>query len=216
MIPASLTSEHVRLEGGGVAVRYRGTLVRDDAETALNVLSALSRGTTPHEVGEAVFPDPAGAFASCDYVEGAYVELVRDALWDVFGVDVDGSHADETGGDALWDPVEDASRIRATLRMAYGVDWDEERGTMPWSDFLALVGGAPLETPLGQAMHYRNPKTRPKPGKRGANREQVAAWDRASDFYRIRREPDSRTVARRDRALTDAFYSIAGGAANGR
>ena len=209
MIGFGLTDERVSLPGGGVAVPYGPdrVLVRDDAMTAVTLWERLSSGGMRRdELMAALFADPAGAYASVDYDDADLDALAAGALWDVLGIDVTGGHGDETVGQRLWDPVEDAALIRSSLREAYGIDWDAQRGEISWSDMLALVAGVPRDTPLGRAMWFRNPKTRPERTK--YNAKEVQAWDRAHALYALKAtESDAR---RSDRALTDAFYSLAG------
>lgn len=207
-----LADKRVQLPDGGTAVRYAvgedAVIVRDDAETALTLLAKLKVGADPGDVCSLIFADLAEAFASCDYDEEELARTAVVALWDVLGIDVDGSHADETGGPRLWDPDEDADRIRASFRAAYGIDFTRDRRSIPWDEFLALVGGVPEETPLGVAMHYRNPRTRPKPLKRNANAEEIAAWDRAHALLALPENGADKKGS--DKRLTDVFYSLAG------
>lgn len=209
MPSTSLTAERAALPGGGTAVPYGPdrVLVRDDAMTALAIWERLSsEGGMPRgDVMAALFPDPAEAYAAADYDDAALDRLAADAMWDVLGIDVTGAHAGETSGERLWDPVEDAARIRSSFRAAYGIDWDSERDGIQWGDFLALVAGIPRDTPLGTAMHYRNPKTKPRATRHNA--EERAAWDRAHAFYRL--GATRAGAAASDMAMTDAFRSIA-------
>ena len=210
-----LTERRAEIPGGGTAARYRhngeDVLVRDDAATALALISDLKAGTDLGKVVGAIFVDAADAYAACDYDDEELARLAADVLWDSFGVDVDGSHADETGGARLWDPDEDADRIRASFRAAYGLDVSQCVREIPWDEFLALVGGVPEDTPLGTAMHFRNPKTRPKSMKKNANAQEIAAWDRAHAFYALKGPADGTSRERADKRLTDVFYSLAGG-----
>lgn len=182
MIGTDLTTARVRLADGGTAVRYpwRGeeVLVRDDAATVLGLVRLLQGPEEPGErrgerVLEAIFVSWQDAYTACDYDRREFGRLVDRAVWDVCGVDLSGSRPHER---PLWDPEEDAAAIRASLRMAYGVDWDADAGTIPFAEFVALVAACPVETPLGRAIHYRDPRTRPKPTKH--NRKAVEEWDR--------------------------------------
>ena len=216
MIDTSLTAERTALPGGGTAVPYGPdrVAVRDDAATALALWQGMRspEGMPREAVLEAVFADPAEAYAAADYDDEELNRMAAGALWDVLGIDATGEHAGETAGERLWDPVEDAARIRASFRAAYGIDWDRDRSSIPWADFLALVAGVPEDTPLGTAMHYRNPKTKPKRTKHNA--EEVEAWNRAHAFYRL--GADGGRPGASDRAMTEAFRSIADAARRGR
>ncbi len=45
------------------------------------------------------------------------------------------------------------------------------------------MGGCPQDTPLGAAIHYRNPATKPKPTK--YNRQEVEAWNAAHKAFEL-------------------------------
>lgn len=135
---------------------------------------------TPAELAEAamfiVLPDPA-RFAEA-FGHDAW-RAFQQLLWDCFGMDTDGSHPHEK---PVMDWEEDEARIKATALMAYGLTWDRF-GELPYMDACSLIGLAPYETPMGQALHYRTAK-RPKRTK--YNREEVEAFDKAREHYRLR------------------------------
>lgn len=193
MIPASLATRRVELDDGTTAVPYEWhgetVLVCDSADNGVGIALLFRDGGMSEEekAVEAVarmFADPGDAFCACDYAPSVFGELIKDALWDVFGLNA-GAGRDE---EPLWDIEEDAAIIRASLRQAYGIDWDEARGTMSWHEFLALVGSLPFDTPLGRAMYYRDGRNRPEKTKHNA--KQVAEFDRLHEAYRIERDAD--------------------------
>ena len=183
MDAASLTAPRVRLEGGGTALRMpwngEDVLVRDDSLTALKVAALFADEGMPEDEKPALvipllFADPDAAFLACDYSVPEFGRLISAAVQQVYGID-------NTGGPQrapLWDPEEDAAAIRTSLRMAYGIDWDASAPSLPWAEFVALVWSLPRETPMGARIFYRNPDNRPKRMKRGANKEEIAEFDR--------------------------------------
>lgn len=206
MIAASLSTERKELEGGETALPYdwRGetVLVRDCARNGVEIAKLfLDRGIGADEKAERIvrlmFADPADAFCAADCSAARFGELVSDVAWDVFGVNA-GGHSDE---EPMWDLEEDAAVIRASLRQAYGLDWDEVRGSISWHEFLVLVGSLPYETPLGRAMYYRNPKNRPERTK--YNREQVVEFDRLHRAYALGGNRSKDPVESSQKAMDD-------------
>ena len=215
MIAAGLTSRRVALTGGGTATPYPWgdgeVLVRDDALTVLRLISALGdESADGQERGERVvlslFADWADAYTACDYDPAEFARLVESAVWDVCGIDLRGDKPHE---EPLWDPDEDAAIIRTSFRMAYGLDWDRVRGEISFSEFVALVGGCGTDTPLGRAIHYRNPKTRPKPAKKNANKKEIEEWDRLHRALALGKSRSSRGAEEgSDAAMSDAFAAL--------
>ena len=109
------------------------------------------------------------------FPEGASDDDASAALWEAFGVDVDGSHADECGGtSAAFDWVADAGRIRTSIRQQFGIDWDEVASTMRMTDVLDMLS-ALMEsgsTPFQQAVYYRTAR-RPQ----NMSPDSARAWD---------------------------------------
>ena len=107
----------------------------------------------------------------------------------------------------LWDLEEDAARIRTSFRQAYGIEWDEVRGRISFAEFVALVGGCPQDTPLGAAIHYRNPATKPKPTK--YNRQEVEAWNAAHKAFELGKGRSSHgSEEGSDAAMRDVFAAL--------
>jgi hypothetical protein len=102
---------------------------------------------------------------------------------------------------------EDAARIRTSFRQAYGIEWDEVRGRISFAEFVALVGGCPQDTPLGAAIHYRNPATKPKPTK--YNRQEVEAWNAAHKAFELGKGRSSHgSEEGSDAAMRDVFAAL--------
>lgn len=207
-----LTSRRVRLDDGGSAAPYGWNgdevLVRDDALTVLRCIELLQSDEMPsEEKGREFIPlffvDPGCAYTACDYDDREFGRLIESAVWDVCGVDLRGDRPHE---EPLWDPVEDAARIRISFRAEYGIDWDEARGEIPFAEFVALVGGCSTDTPLGRAIHYRNPKTKPKPTKH--NRREIDEWERLHQALALRGRSSRGTREGNDAAMSDAFAAL--------
>lgn len=215
MNACDLTSRRVRLDGGGSATPYPWNggevLVRDDAITVLRCIALLQDEGMPEEEKAAefiplFFADPSDAFLACDYDPRCFSDLIEAAVWDVCGIDLKGDRPHE---EPLWDPVEDAARIRISFRAEYGIDWDEARGEIGFAEFVALVGGCSMDTPLGRAIHYRNPRTRPKPAKRGANKKEIEEWERLHRALALGKRHGSRGAKEgNDGAMRDAFAAL--------
>lgn len=210
MIPVSLKTKRIELPDGSTAYPYRWNgetvAVSDNASNMLDVISLfgdpdMAEDDKAPQVIEKLFADPDDAFAACDYDPAEFGMLVEAVVWDVCGLNLGKRASDEP----LWDIEQDASAIRASLRMAYGIGWDEVRDSIPWSEFVALVAGLPYETPLGYAMHYRDKRNRPKPDK--YNKKQVAEFDRLHRLFAIKSDQKTRSshdsIETANRAMDD-------------
>lgn len=215
MNACDLTSLRVRLEEGGSATPYpwngEEVLVRDDAQTILKCIALLQDDEKPEEDKAAefipmFFADVREAFLACDYDPREFGRLIESAVWVVCGIDLKGDKPHE---EPLWDPVEDAAYIRISFRAEYGIDWDDVRDKIGFSEFIALVGGCSMDTPLGRAIYYRNPKTRPKPAKKNANKKEIEEWERLHRAYALgRRRSSHGTNEGNDAAMRDAFAAL--------
>lgn len=213
MNACDLTSRRVALDGGGSATPYpwngEEVLVRDDALTVLRCIALLQdeRATPEEKSGEFIplfFADPGDAFTACDYDPADLGRLIEAAVWDVCGLDLRGDKPHE---DPLWDPVEDAAYIRISFRAEYGIDWDAVRGEIGFAEFVALVGGCSMDTPLGRAIHYRNPKTKPKPTRH--NKKEIEEWERLHRAFALKQGRSSRGANEgTDAAMRDAFAAL--------
>ncbi len=214
MIAASLATRRVELEDGSTAFPYewRGetVLVNDNAANGVDIALLFADGDMDEaekavEVVTRMFVDPEDAFCACDFNPAKFSGLIRDALWEVFGINAGGHESEEP----LWDLEQDAAILRASLRQAYGIDWDTARGAISWFEFVALVGTLPYETPLGRAMYYRNPKNRPERTK--YNEERVAEFDRLHEAFKLERETEKGShdsIAAQQHAMDDLALAL--------
>lgn len=205
MIPTTLTSERVEVDGR-TAIPYQwngeSVLIYDDANTVIQVIDLLSSGVSDEEKIEAFLPlffvDPNEAFLACDYDIQEFVKLRDSALWDLCGLDMTGEKPKET---PLWDLQEDAALIRISFRQAYGIEWNEIRGNIPFSEFISLIAGCPFETPLGKAIYYRNPNTKPKQTK--YNAEQIKDWQKLHNAFALKAHDEVNHMAAQNNAMND-------------
>lgn len=191
----ALTSSSIRLEDGRMAHVYhvmdRNVRVIDGFETGLLVSDLFGDDLFDQTEKQAVllqmiFPEPE---CFVDGFAGQLAEALSDILWKAFGLDVAGDKPHEK---QIIDWEQDADRIKATVLMAYGLDWEDARVRITYRDMCALIGQAPHETPMGQALYYRTAK-RPKATK--YNREEISNYEKAKKHYAIREEPIDDPVA---------------------
>ena len=188
MIPVSLSTRRIELPDGSTAYPYpwhgETVAVADNASNVLDIIALfgdedMSEEVKAPKVIERLFPDPEDAFCVCDYDPAEFGRLIEAVMWDVCGLDL----GERTTDEPLWDIEDDAEAIRTSLRMAYGIWWDEVRDTIPWAEFTALVAGLPYETPLGYTMYYRDKRNRPKPDK--YNKQAVSDFDRRHEALKL-------------------------------
>ena len=118
-------------------------------------------------------PNPEGfCEAFGDETGEAFLALMKEAFCFDF---------DERAQKRVIDPVQDAARIRVTMRSAYGLG--DEFQDLPFREVCEMVGMSPFESPMGQAIYYRTAK---RPKKNKYNAEQVKAFDRLKRAYRLR------------------------------
>ena len=118
-----------------------------------------------------VYPDP-------EKVAEAYgddfPEAFRETLRQAFGM------GEGKGGKRVIDYDEDAPRILATMRAAYGLGREYER--MPYREVMALLAYSPHDTPMGQAIYYRIAK---QPKRDRYNGKYIEEWRKMRDYSRI-------------------------------
>lgn len=175
-----MPSERIGIvESGGR--RYR---VRDDAATALKLIElagdASVDGQTRGEISvRLLFCDPE---AACAAAGDGMRQVLSDALWQVAGIDVDGTRRDETGGRRIIDWGRDRGAADATCRMAYGRGLDGLAAEVSYRELMGLLAFAPHETPMGQAFYYR---TAEEPKRTKHNAEEVRRWRKLRDFWAL-------------------------------
>ena len=213
MIPVSLTTERVLLPDGSTAYPYQWNgetvPVRDNAANVLEIIALYNDRETPEDekgeqIVERLFADPNEAFLACDFDHADFGKLIEAVTWDICGLDLGERESDVP----IWDAEEDAAAIRTSLRMAYGIEWDAIRNAVPFSEFVALISGLPYETPLGCAMHYRNPKNRPEKDK--YNKKQVAEFDRLHEIFKLnkKREGSHDRIEKSNGAMDDLALAL--------
>lgn len=194
----------------------------DSARTALLVIELFADGDL--DAGQKasllplmVLPDPDGALARCG--ADRFWEMLSGVVWEAYGLDVTGERADSRASEErAFDWGEDADRISASLRMAYGFDWAADSGRTPFMEVCGMLG-ALLEadgaaTPFAQAVRYRLGKP---PERTRHNAEHVRAWNAARDHFALGSADcgAAGTDTRNERAA-DMFASLKRAAENGR
>lgn len=195
MEPTSLLRKRTRAEGRGVGrFEWRGIGLRavDDALAAIEIdallgepggdekmpalLRILFPGSLMSELRGALPPDlPAGELG----------DLAAQIAWEAFGIDLTSERVSE------WEPpvfdfAEDAGRIRASLLIAYGMDWDEACTRISYAelcDLLSCLMESGCETPFREAVYYRTAE--PPRDAKGAG-EYRRAWLRRRAHFALR------------------------------
>lgn len=157
-----------------------------------------------------LYADPQGV---CDALGDEILAFLSETLWCCFGVDIDGDREHDDKQILDWD--EDRDRMIVTCRQAYQMGWDELRLT-PYKEACLLMGMAPHETPMGQAIWYRTAKP---PKRTKYNKDQIHEFEQAKKAYRLRgHTPDGQTkdsIEAANEAASARFAMIARMAANG-
>ena len=117
--------------------------------------------------------------------------LLARAAWELYGIDIDGSHSAECGGNRIIDWEGDAARIAASVRQVYGVGWEEFARETSFKDACAMIGMLPKSTPMGAAVYYR---TAEPPKANGKNSEQVNAFRKLQKHYEIKSDKSDATA----------------------
>lgn len=107
----------------------------------------------------------------------------------------------------VFDWTQDAARIKASLLMAYGLDWEECSKRYTYAEVCDLLGML-LETgdmtPFSEAVYYRTAK----PPKRSEhNGEYVSSWLKRRSYFSMDRKTEE-TENAVDRQLSDMFESL--------
>lgn len=203
----SLTRASGRAERGrwsAVAWEGRSIAVYDSAINALRIIELFADGeidpvTKQGVLEEMLFPD-IGAARAVDDFDG----FLAHALWELCGLDIDGSHEGE-GGPRAYDWEEDEQVIRASLYQAYGRPWEELSREVSLRDLTAMMGMVPHDTPLGQAIYYRlgDPPERNK-----YNAEEVERWHRMAAKWSLEGSGADR-IEQANKRANDMFEALA-------
>jgi hypothetical protein len=190
MIPQSLTRSRTTLSDGRSAhiYHYEGRAVRiaDSLLTALKLLRVfadelLTANDKANAAMMLLFDDPAKV---ADAFGDKTINLLAFALWEVCGIDMDGTRkAEYSGQSPVFDWEKDAERIKATLRGWYGLSWDDALHCLTYRDTCSLIGLAPHESPMGQAIYYRIAKP---PERTKYNAEAIKDFEKKKAFYRLK------------------------------
>ena len=170
-------------------------LVFADARTSLKVIDLFNDGELYEELKAEIllrllFPDPAGTVKR---LGAGFKPFLSE-------------HSGDAGGERVIDFKHDSELISASVMAAYGRSFDELASQCTLRELTVLLGLAPYETPIGQAVYYRTAKP-PKATK--YNKEEVARFKRLQEHYRIKdqvRVGDS--MQRQSQAAFDAFKSL--------
>lgn len=195
-------------EGGSVTVH-------DSAFNALLVIDLLGdKELTESDKADLLFRL---VFAKPEEIDASNALSALDAvLWDMAGIDLLGTRETGYSGAQAFDWEEDATRIKASLLMAYGLDWDDASRRLTFAELCDLLGmlvGAEGKTPFAEAVYYR---TAQPPKFDGHNREYVDAWMANRKRYRLTTEAAVSEERKREDAMASAaFESLWKAAQNG-
>ena len=156
-----LTDRALRVNGK-LAHKYEYTggsiTVHDSCRNALLVIELLGDqsvriGNKPELLMRMLFPNP-------DEIPPEQALNALDAvLWDMAGIDLLNTRETPSGGAQAFDWDEDAMRIRASLMMAYGLDWETASRELTFAEVCDLVCGSRL-LPHSEAAQVRWPQPR--------------------------------------------------------
>lgn len=199
------------------AYLWRGETIQvnDSARTAIIVRAALEdEGMTTEGKAMAIF----GALFPCEAILWGRTseevgDLLSDTLWDAFGMDVTEGHVHTSDyEDPVFDFEQDAARIKASLLLAYGIDWESAAETLPYADFMGLLLSL-LETeqttPFERAIYFRTASPQKKNPKYS---DYLEAFRSAQDHYALDRE-DGGNVEGQAHDMFSALKRIAQGGA---
>ena len=199
-------TEPIRRRNGRLVASVEGHEAYSDAVAALRLLDLADEDAPAADktwvAWRAVFVDAEPASK-----EGP--GLLSRAAWELYGIDLDGSHVSECGGKRVIDWEADAQRIAASVRQVYGVAWEQFARETTFRDACAMIGMLPRETPMGTAIYYR---TAEAPKFNGRNAEQVQAFRKLQQAYAIE---GKNGMADANASATDMFNALRRAAQNG-
>ncbi|MEG2532911.1 MAG: Gp15 family bacteriophage protein [Gordonibacter sp.] len=192
----------------GRIIRWEERPIRvyDDAMTALRIIALFGdEDVSPYAkqyiVMRLLFPDPEAVQEAIEDIGG----LLSNAIWDVAGVDIDGSHDGEYG-ESIIDWEQDADVIEASLWQAYSAPLSDIAHKVSFHEFGKLVGMAPHETPIGQAIYYR---TADEPKSTKYNQEDVARFRKLRQAWSLKNKASVRDAgAAANNQATSMFSSL--------
>lgn len=211
----TLSESHSRDGRGRLVSEYEHDgqtwLVCDSARNVLLMAELFADQELTEAEKAALLPvmalsDPEGDMERCGSAD-AFWRMLAAVLWDAAGIDMTGEHAVERER-PVFDWEEDAERVRASLLMAYGLDWDEHGGSMTYRDACGLLSSlmeSGQETPFQQAVYHRTAKP---PKRTKYNGELVEAFEKRREHYRLKgrdRITDEQRMRAADEAMAAEF-----------
>lgn len=197
-----LTQSSLEYDGHKIKlVEWEGKRIRVycDAVKALRVAEMLddTQIDAPYKrvlLEELLVVNVEGAKAALEDYTGFLIEVA----WDIAKVDMLGTHDSETS-EKIIDWEKDARYIEGTIWQVYGVSAQEMGRKVSLSQFAELLGQAPFETPMGQAIHYR---TAEEPKRTKYNDEEIKHFRKMRDFWAL--EGTTKGAKNCDARMTDA------------
>lgn len=196
----------------GRILEWEGRPVRvyDDAETALRLIALFCDGEISPAAKQDVsmrllFPDPEAVAKSFADLGG----LLVAAVWEVAGLDIDGSHDVERSAQVIdWEG--DAEVIEASLWQAYSTPFLEIARKVSFRELGHLIGMAPHETPIGQALYYR---TADEPKSTKYNQDEIRRFRKLRQAWSLKKQvgdasPDANDYAT---SMFEAVKRVANG-----
>lgn len=180
--------------------------VHDDAETAFAIIDLFADEEPSPEckryvLAHLLFVDPEAVAERVEDLDRLMARLV----WEVALLDVDGTHGVKPEKRVI-DWKADRKYIEPSVFAAYGVPYESLLRQVTLRQLGHLVGMAPHDTPIGQAVYYRTAKP-PKATKH--NKDQIKAFNERRRFWRLEGKEEG---AGANMAHWDVFKSLAGAA----
>lgn len=200
-----LTQKTSKVDGRRV-VHYdwhgKEVLVRDDADTGLQVIALLNEDIDPQEKFAQLLTSLFIDIQQLENIEDL-AGLLSLVCWETIGLDIRGDYADEISKEKVLDWEDDAEYIEASLLAAYGLSWEVARYEFGYRQICSMLGLIDRDTPMGQALYYRTADP-PRPNK--YNEEEVRNWRKAHDFWALKSKKDAYQDVN-DR-MNDAFDAL--------
>lgn len=190
-------------------------LAFDSCRTALLVIEllgdqSLSEGDKLATMVQLVLAEPE------EIPPDSLITALDAVLWDMAGIDLLGSRETDSGGSQSFDWDEDQARIKSSLLMTYGLDWEDASRRYTFAevcDLLSMLLEAESKTPFAEAVYYRTAKP---PKRTPSNAEYVDAWKANQRRFKLHtKQAASEEREREDAAASAAFDSLWKAAMNG-